>query len=100
VSYFLSLVRGCLLAMLFAVAGCPSVRRAEARRWALCTCEYVTDMDYPGKLKLVACGEPSRRSDVAKSCALASGAGAVMTCTCEPEGELCRDSDICKEVPR
>ncbi len=75
VSYFLSLARGCLLAMLFAVAGCPSFRRAEARRWALCTCEYLTDMDYPGKLKLEACGE---------------------TCTCEPEGELCRDADMCR----
>ena len=96
-SHFLSLARGGLLAMILAVTGCRSFRRAESRRWALCTCEYVTDMDYPGKVKLEACGEPSRRGDVAKSCALASGVGAVMACACEADGELCRDEDMCRD---
>jgi hypothetical protein len=85
----------------FAVSGCDSCRHVEARRWALCTCEYITDMDYPGHVKLEACGEPARQSDVAKSCALASGVGAVMTCSCDASrGDFCRDDDMCRDVGR
>jgi len=86
--------------ILLAASGCRSNRGAPARRWALCTCEYVTDMDYPGRVKLEACGEPARRADVAKSCALASGVGAVMTCACDEAGEPCRDGDMCRDVGR
>ena len=61
----------------------------------------MTDMDYPGKVSFEVCGEPSRKKDMAKSCALASGVGAVLECDCRPEtGEACRDRDTCRDVGR
>jgi hypothetical protein len=60
----------------------------------------MTDMDYPGKVSFEVCGEPARKTDVAKSCALASGVGAVLECACQPGGAACRDRDTCRDVGR
>ena len=80
------------------VCGCDS-GHAAPRTWAVCTCDYVTDMDYPGKVSFDVCGEPSRRKDVAKSCALGSGVGAVLECACRPaNGGPCSDRDTCRDV--
>jgi hypothetical protein len=72
----------------------------EERTWSLCTCDYMTDMDYPGKVSLEVCGEPSRKTVVAKSCALSSGVGAVLECACKAGGAACRDRDTCRDVGR
>ena len=58
-------------------------------------------MDYPGKVRFEVCGEPSHKTDIAKSCALTSGVGAVLECACQPaSGGPCRDSDRCRDVGR
>jgi hypothetical protein len=78
---------------------CDSCRAAQERAWAICTCDYVTDMDYPGKVSFEVCGEPSLRKNVAKSCALGSGVGAVLECACRSEsGGPCSDRDTCRDV--
>jgi hypothetical protein len=90
------------LALVFLVAqGCDSCGPKQERTWSVCTCDYVTDMDDPGKVSFEVCGEPSRKSDVAKSCALASGVGAVLECACQSaSGAACRDRDRCRDVGR
>jgi hypothetical protein len=90
------------LALLFTMLhGCDSCAPKSERTWALCTCDYVTDMDHPGKISFEVCGEPSRQSDVAKSCALTSGVGAVLECACRASsGGTCRDLETCRDVGR
>jgi len=59
----------------------------------------MTDRDQPGKVSFEVCGDGSRLVDVARSCALNSGVGAVIGCACQAgAGEPCRDRDICREV--
>jgi hypothetical protein len=84
-----------LVALAIAFCAC---RSAEERRWAPCTCDYVTDMDHPGKIEFEVCGEPSFRKDVAKNCALGAGVGAVLECACRASGDVCRDHDVCRDV--
>jgi hypothetical protein len=82
-------------------SSCDACNSAQERAWAICTCDYVTDRDYPGKVSLEVCGETSRRKDVAKSCALASGVGAVLECACRAQsGGPCSDRDTCRDVGR
>jgi hypothetical protein len=84
-----------------ALHACSCRARKQERIWSLCTCDYVTDMDYPGKVSFEVCGEPPGKSDVAKSCALNSGVGAVLECACRAESRgPCRDSDRCRDVDR
>jgi hypothetical protein len=79
--------------------GCDSCAPTQERAWTVCTCDYVTDRDYPGKVSFEVCGEPSQRTDVAKSCALGSGVGAVLACACNgASGGPCRDRDTCRDV--
>ncbi len=90
-----------LVAMLASMGACGSCRRTEERLWAVCSCDYMTDMDYPGKVRIEVCGEPTRQKDVAKSCALTAGVGAVLECVCQTaSGAPCRDDDTCRDVGR
>ena len=88
-----------LALFLAAPSGCDSCGPKHERVWALCTCDYVTDMDYPGKIQVEVCGEPSIQGVIAKSCA--SSVGAVLECACRASGRgPCRDDDRCRDVDK
>jgi hypothetical protein len=55
-------------------------------------------MDHPGKISFEVCGEPSVQKNVAKTCALGAGVGAVLECACGARGEVCRDNDVCRDT--
>jgi hypothetical protein len=88
-----------LLGLALLLPGCDSCGPRQERRWGVCTCEYMTDMDQTGKISFEVCGEPAQQKHVAKSCALGSGVGAVLECACRAgSGAACLDSETCRDV--
>jgi hypothetical protein len=56
-------------------------------------------MDYPSKVEVEVCGEPSIQGAIAKSCA--SSVGAVLECACKASSRgPCRDDDRCRDVDK
>ncbi len=81
------------------IEGCKSREQASQRHWSACTCDYVTDMDQPGKISFEVCGEPDQQKGVAQSCARGAGFGAVLECVCQaPSATPCLDRDTCRDV--
>jgi hypothetical protein len=65
----------------------------------MCTCEYMTDMDQPGKISFDVCGASDQRKGIAASCARGMGVGAVLGCACRAAGGAsCSDRDTCRDV--
>jgi hypothetical protein len=88
-----------LVAFVAMLDGCKSREPAPERRWSVCTCDYVTDMDQPGKIGFEVCGDPDQKKGVAQSCARGAGVGAVIECVCQaPSATPCRDRDTCRDV--
>ena len=63
----------------------------DAGETQLCTCDYLTDTDLPGKQAVVVCGaSPEASRDIAAACVRDLGVGHVEVCSCERGGEPCR----------
>ncbi len=71
---------------------------SEPKRTHVCDCEYLTDMDVPGTVKVVVCAPTQTRArGLAADCGTALGVGQVIECRCVAGAEACA-GDVCEQA--
>ena len=87
-----------LTAVALTLVGAAACGSSEPKHSHRCDCEYLTDMDVPGTVKVVVCAErESRARELAGECGNALGVGQVSECTCTVETDACA-GDICEQA--